>query len=406
MLFGNAGTDTLNGGDNDDLLVGGTGNDALNGGTGDDTYLVNIGDGTDSLIDTGGTADRIVIRTAGAALTNLSFSDNNAATDTGSLVIAFSGQTITVTDHFDNSAVDEDVEFINFDNGSFGGFQFGTTDYAISTADPADTGPAPNARTVSVASGNNLLAGENGANRMTGGTGRDLLFGAGGADTLTGGGGDDLLAGGTGTDTAVFSGAASDYGFALNGSGNLVVSDNRAGNPDGIDTLIGVERAQFGADPSMSLRIGSAGGNTFAAGTPPELFLGFGGTDTVTYSGLTAISASLATGAATNGDRYVSIENLTGGAGGDTLTGDGLSNVLNGGGGTDTLNGGTGGDLLVGGAISDTINTGDADDNLADSIRFTAAGDYGELGLQFRCDGCRGGSRSSRIQRHAQYRLR
>ena len=155
-----------------------------------------------------------------------------------------------------------------------------------------------------MASGNNLLAGESGANRMTGGTGRDLLFGAGGADTLTGGGGDDLLAGGTGTDTAVFTGAFSDYGFALNGSGNLVVSDNRAGSPDGSDTLISVERAQFGADPSVSLRIGTAGDDNFAAATPPELFLGFGGADTVTYAGATAINANLATGTATNGDRY------------------------------------------------------------------------------------------------------
>ena len=54
---------------------------------------------------------------------------------------------------------------------------------------------------VTVALSNNLLAGESGANRLTGNTGSDLLFGAAGADTLTGGQGADLLAGGSGNDS-------------------------------------------------------------------------------------------------------------------------------------------------------------------------------------------------------------
>ena len=107
---------------------------------------------------------------------------------------------------------------------------------------------------------------------------------------------------------------------------------------------------------------------------------------------------------ATNGDRYVSIENLTGGTGGDTLTGDGLSNVLNGGGGTDTLNGGAGGDILIGGTLSDTINTGAADDNLADSVRFTATTEYGDSVTNFDATGARDAGRSRRIRRRAQHR--
>ncbi len=41
------------------------------------------------------------------------------------------------------------------------------------------------------------------------------------------------------------------------------------------------------------------------------------------------------------------IENVTGGAGGDTLTGDARANTLKGGGGTDTLDGGGGNDKLI-----------------------------------------------------------
>ena len=70
------------------------------------------------------------------------------------------------------------------------------------------------------------------------------------------------------------------------------------------------------------------------------------------------------------GDRLGGIENLTGSAQADVLTGDAdVANVLKGGGGNDTLSGGSdGNDTLDGGAGDDTLNGGnetgnDADDN-------------------------------------------
>ena len=50
------------------------------------------------------------------------------------------------------------------------------------------------------------------------------------------------------------------------------------------------------------------------------------------------------------------VENVTGGSGNDTLTGDGSANVLDGGSGNDTLRGGLGADALNGGSGDDTIH--------------------------------------------------
>ena len=52
-------------------------------------------------------------------------------------------------------------------------------------------------------------------------------------------------------------------------------------------------------------------------------------------------------------DTVRNIENVTGGSGNDTLTGDGLANTLSGGAGTDVLTGGAGNDTLSGGAGAD-----------------------------------------------------
>ncbi|QHE75115.1 putative Ig domain-containing protein [Hydrogenophaga sp. PBL-H3] len=54
-LFGNDGGDALDGGAGSDELHGGRGQDQLTGGDGDDAYVFHLGDGVDSLIDSGST---------------------------------------------------------------------------------------------------------------------------------------------------------------------------------------------------------------------------------------------------------------------------------------------------------------------------------------------------------------
>lgn len=70
-------------------------------------------------------------------------------------------------------------------------------------------------------------------------------------NVLTGGLGNDYLDGGAGQDTAIFSGVQSQYTITTTASGLIVTG------PDGVDTVVGVELAQF-SDVMINL-----------AGSPP-----------------------------------------------------------------------------------------------------------------------------------------
>lgn len=60
-LGGNAGDDRLEGGEGNDVLVGSSGDDQLIGGPGNDLYYLTPGFGQDTLINTGGGTDRVVL---------------------------------------------------------------------------------------------------------------------------------------------------------------------------------------------------------------------------------------------------------------------------------------------------------------------------------------------------------
>lgn len=134
--------------------------------------------------------------------------------------------------------------------------------------------------------GNNRLDGQNSADILTGGDGNDVLIGRIGDDTLDGGNGSDVLSG-----------------------------------VDGNDILTG-----------------GSGADTLDGGT---------GSDTAAYT--TAISVSLTTGTASDGDTLTAIENLQGSTGGDFLEGNGSANILQGGAGSDFLDGLGGTDTCNGG---------------------------------------------------------
>jgi Ca2+-binding RTX toxin-like protein len=158
---------------------------------------------------------------------------------------------------------------------------------------------------------NDIVIGTDNAETISGLNGNDQLFGNGGNDTLIGGDGDDLLVGGTGLDTY----------FGGNGNDNMV---------------------------------NTASANAFDGGA---------GSDMVDYSlSTTAVKVDLSTGLGSwgdaEGDRYVSVENVLGGSGNDTIIGGSGGNSLSGKSGDDILIGNDGNDTIIGGVGSDTLTGG------------------------------------------------
>ena len=183
----------------------------------------------------------------------------------------------------------------------------------------------------------------------------NTFHGLDGNDILNGGAGNDTLDGGNGVDTV------------NGGSGNDLIVGNVDGVADHYD----------------------GGTNTVV-----DPVAGTGG-DTVDYSATTlGISVSLTAGTVTSSeagnDTLTGIENVIGGSGDDSLTGDGNANILIGNGGTDTLSGLGGNDLLVGGAQDDFLNGGAGNDVLiggggADML--TGGNDADQFVYQHQADG-------------------
>ena len=74
----------------------------------------------------------------------------------------------------------------------------------------------------------------------------DLIQAGLGGDTLRGGHGNDTLDGGAGDDTAVFTGKQSDYKITVVDGKTAILTDLRAGSPDGTDTIKNIEHVKFG----------------------------------------------------------------------------------------------------------------------------------------------------------------
>ncbi len=88
--------------------------------------------------------------------------------------------------------------------------------------------------------------GGTGNDTMIGNAVANVLRGGGGNDTITGGGGNDTIDGGPGTDTAVYSGNRANYLVSYNATAQtFTIADQRAGSPDGTDTVTSVEYFQF-----------------------------------------------------------------------------------------------------------------------------------------------------------------
>jgi Ca2+-binding RTX toxin-like protein len=228
---------------------------------------------------------------------------------------------------------------------------------------------------------NDTIVGGTGADNLFGSLGDDYIDGGDGNDTVNGGAGVDQLIGGAGNDwigyvfdlsdpaqNAADASAFAQYGWTTqnwNWTGvNVNLATNTMSGLDGaVDSITGFENI-FGTYLNDTLT-GDAGDNGFRGYSGNDSIDGGGGTDTVFYSrtvsrqsGLAianmtgdvsnGIDVNLATGVAQDGngsvDTLISIENVVGSIGNDTITGSAVSNILTGGLGADQINGGDGWD--------------------------------------------------------------
>jgi VCBS repeat-containing protein len=301
-ITGGTGSDILLGLGGDDRLVGGSGStNELYGGTGNDTYVVsNTGD---SVIEN---------------------------PDSGTDIVLSSAAAHTLGAHVENLTYTGTTGFTGVGNGLANVIVGGTASDLLIGLGGNDT----------------LVGGTGGANEMYGGTGDDLYIVASAGDTL-------VESAGEGTDTVQTALAAYTLvsahieNLTFTGTGGFVGTGNAAAN-----SIIGGQ-----GDDRLA---GRGGIDTLAGGL---------GSDTADYSAAAgAVTAHLGNGTTTQdgdgaSDILSGIENLTGSAFDDLLTGDGAANVLTGGLGRDTLQGLAGADVLIGGTgLANQMRGGTGDD--------------------------------------------
>jgi Ca2+-binding RTX toxin-like protein len=379
-LTGSARADVLFGQDGDDQLDGLAGDDDLYGGDGDDIYL--LGAGTDSASDDGGD-DRYVYALGdgdddiydGAGIDRLEF---GAGIAPGDIIV---------------SAGEEDSYVLTFANAPGSIILWGAAleDYAIEAVYFAATG-----QTLTLA---DLIGiyGTPGADDLTGTAADDRIYGLAGNDLLKGLAGNDILDGGAGADT--MQGGTGNDVYVVDQSGDVVTEAYNAGS-DEVRTALAsytlganVERLTGLAATGQTLT-GNSLANILTGGAGADVLNGGSGSDTAAWSWSEAgvavdLQNAILSGDAA-GDTLISIENLTGGSGADTLSGTSAANVLDGGGGADLLTGRGGNDVYyvdnVGDSVvelagqgSDEIRTTLAALTLADNVetlRYVGSGNF------------------------------
>lgn len=216
-LYGGNGNDQLYGNGGNDILDGGEGNDMLYGGAGNDTYIFNVGSGTDTIIDSEG-INTILF---GAGLTEDAMTAYRH--NWNDLMITFEGveDKLIIQGYFGSESNRSfEVRFANGKRYAYNSAenpikQVHATEYDDWMTAWSDSGI--------------ILHGDGGNDNLSGGAGNDILFGGIGNDTLNGNDGDDILDGGEGNDF-LYGGMGNDtYRFGI-GYGSDIIEDNDGDN--------------------------------------------------------------------------------------------------------------------------------------------------------------------------------
>ena len=310
VLTGADSGDSLAGGDGNDRLVGAKGGDDMSGGAGNDTLVWNNGDGSDFIEgDIGNDATEV---------------NGNATVGDTFTIEPNAGRIKFRRTNLVSFTLDASTE--RFEVNGLGGND--------SLAPSAGVG-ALTLVSVDGGAGVDTLGGSDGPDLILGGEGNDVLFGGGGDDRIVGDRGNDTMNGGTGDDTLVWNnGDGTDVANGEAGRDDVEVNGAPAAGDiftvQSTGARIRLDRINL---VPFSLDIGSS--ETLHAN-------GLGGDDALTVG---EVGAFEVTGA--------------GGAGNDTLTGGGSSELFLGGSGNDTINPGGGLDVVSGDDGDDQVNVRD-----------------------------------------------
>lgn len=356
QLTGDGAANALTGGGGDDSLVGGAGADTLSGGTGVDradyaasgaAVSVSLADGTAAGGDAeGDQLDSIEVLGGSAFGDTLTGDDSDDRLEGGGGDDLLDGRegadTIAGGDGFDTVDYGASAEAVAVDL------------LGVNIGGDAAGDVLSEVEAVLGSAGNDVLAGNNSANRLAGNAGDDLLIGRGGGDSLDGD---------TGFDTADYSGSQAGVVVDLALSGPQSGGDAAGDRLDDIEAVIGSglddTLAGDGGDNALD---GGAGDDLVAGGAGADTLTGGAGTDTVDYTSSTeAVAVDLTDGAAESGgdaegDILAGFEAVIAGGGDDLVRTGGEDNLLIGGAGDDSLSGGAGDDSLIGGSGADNLD--------------------------------------------------
>lgn len=399
--------DALDGDDGANTIITGSGADVVNAGAGDDKVFaqstitsstghktVDLGAGDDQLNVSAGSAhlqalggdgdDSFFVLSGSAAISAGAGNDN--------LLVFANGVLGPNGFELHGDAGDDSLELFGeglLDGGAGNDLAFISTASANLITGVSGVLTLLDIENISGSNLDNTFVGNGVANILNARNGNNTLTGNGGDDTLIAGDGDDVFDGGAGVDTAVMIGT---------GGANVDLTILTAqATGQGSDTFIGIENLTGGAGSDSLigdaannvLDGGSAGSDDLNGGGGDDTLISFSGVgfldggagddilrghafildggdgvDTVESSAEGDLTIDLrvdnvgqATGATSgaNFTQFVGVENVTTGAGADTLTGSIADNILRGGAGADVIDGHFGDDTLFGDAGDDRL---------------------------------------------------
>ncbi|HEY9870847.1 MAG TPA: calcium-binding protein [Candidatus Obscuribacterales bacterium] len=366
-IYGRMGDDTLNGSWGADLPTGGAGSDALQGGADDDMYLLETGDGFDSIregdgsypsgVDTlrlgvGIVPDDVMFWAMGPDLM---------------VLLRGTGDQIRVEGQYSGDPA-KLVERFAFANGTV--FSQGQVNDLLEL--PASPW-------------NDYLCGSENGDTAVANDGSDTIYGNGGADRLSGEGADDNLYGGSGDDQL---NGGPGYDWLYGGSGDDLYLLNRGDGGEFITE--GETYGQPGGEDMIQLGSGIAANEVMVQAMGSDLWISIQGSSDYAvvqgqYSGDISRQVEwviLSDGTVVFGSAPAQIDGsmyddyLGGSQSSESMNGDAGNDTLYGYGGRDTLSGGAGYDNLYGGLGSDTYlyNRGDGFDTVSEGDLYSPGG--------------------------------